>query len=151
MTPDGTTGALVLWAVPLLPGLIGLALLITGRRGDPVAGTVALVATGASTPLAAVTSVLRPESSVVWLPFADGALDLALTGHGFAAPLAVVVAVTALLVLIYATADIERDGARARFFGFMALFVGAMQLVVLGNDLMTVLIGFDWSAPAPTR
>lgn len=143
MTPDGTTGALVLWAVPLLPGLIGLALLITGRRGDPVAGTVALVATGASTPLAAVTSVLRPESSVVWLPFADGALDLALTGHGFAAPLAVVVAVTALLVLIYATADIERDGARARFFGFMALFVGAMQLVVLGNDLMTVLIGFE--------
>jgi NADH-quinone oxidoreductase subunit L len=135
--------ALPLWAVALLPAVVGLALLLTGRRSDPVAGALAILAAAGCAALAGLAWSTRPESAVQWLPIRDGGLDLTLDAGGIGAPLALLVAATAFLVLVYAQADIGQGEARARFFGFMALFVGGMQLVVLAGDLLTLLIGFE--------
>ncbi|MDX1540210.1 MAG: proton-conducting transporter membrane subunit, partial [Geminicoccaceae bacterium] len=134
---------LMLWAIPLLPMTLGLALLLAGRRADRLAGMTSVVAAFASGGLAALAWAERPESAVPWLPAGKTVLELMLDTEGIGAPLAVLVASTAALVLIYALRDIGRSEARARFFGFMALFTGGMQLVVLADDLLTVLIGFE--------
>lgn len=136
-------GAILLWAVALLPALVGIALLLAGHRVDRIAGPIAILATATSALLAALTWPHRPVSTVAWLPLGDGSIDLTLNAAGIGAPLAVMVATTALLVLIYALAYMAHDEARARFFGFMALFTGGMQLVVMADDLLTVLIGFE--------
>lgn len=134
---------LLLWAVPLLPGLVGVGLLLAGRQADRLAGPVAMVAAVGSGILAGLAWSERPASAVRWLPLGEGGLDLTLNAAGIGAPLAVLVTVTSFLILIYALGDIGRGEARARFFGFMALFTGGMQLVVLSSDLLTILIGFE--------
>ena len=85
----------------------------------------------------------RPEASVDWLPAGDSDPDPRADRGGRGRP-----AVghwsprSPLLVFVYAIGLMGR-GADARFFGFMTLFLGAMQTVVLATDLLTVLIGFE--------
>jgi len=132
-----------LWALPLGPSALGLALLAVQRRVPaPLAAAVAVAAAAGALALAGHAWMARPEASVDWLPAGDSTLTLGLTAAAEGAPLSVMVAAVSLLVFVYAIGLMGR-GADARFFGFMTLFLGAMQTVVLATDLLTVLIGFE--------
>lgn len=137
------SGGLSLWLLPLGPAALGLGLLAAQRRiAAPLAAAVALAAAAGALALAVLAWIRRPEAAVDWLSTGDRALTLGLSAANEGAPLSVMVAAVSLLVFVYAIGLMGR-GADARFFGFMTLFLGAMQTVVLAADLLTALIGFE--------
>lgn len=133
----------MLWLLPLLPAGVGLALLARGEAADDAAGPAAIGVAALALAGSGWAWAARPEASADWLPFADSALPIALSAAGEGAPLAVVVAAVSLAVFAYARAFMGIAEYRARFFGFMALFLGAMLWLVLARDLLALVIGFE--------
>ncbi|SOC50142.1 NADH:ubiquinone oxidoreductase subunit 5 (chain L)/Multisubunit Na+/H+ antiporter, MnhA subunit [Blastococcus aggregatus] len=151
------SGALT--ALVLLPAVCGTGLLVTGRVADRIAGPVAVGVAGAGVVLAALVADARPSVSMPFLGIVDGG-DLRLVVDGLSAVLVVLVAAIALLVTVFAVADLPADDARARFFGYLLLFVAAMLATVTAATLPTLLlawevmgatsfalIGFRWEEP----
>lgn len=130
----------VLWLLPLLPACLAGVLLCAGRRADRTAGALAVLAAAAVLVLAVAAWAGRPVTALPWLPIGDGALSLHLSAAGTNAPMAALVAAMTVLVLVYSIGYIGRS---ARFFGLMSLFLGAMLLLVLADDLLTLLIGWE--------
>jgi NADH:ubiquinone oxidoreductase subunit 5 (subunit L)/multisubunit Na+/H+ antiporter MnhA subunit len=136
-------GAHWLWALPGFPALVGGLLLIWSGRARPLAGPVVIIVNALVLALAIWAWLERPSVELAWLPQDDQALRLHLSAADQAAPLATMVAAVALLVMVYSQGYLERDEARGRFFGFMALFLGAMLWLVLADDLLTILMGWE--------
>ncbi|RZU30816.1 proton-conducting transporter membrane subunit [Blastococcus saxobsidens] len=143
----------------LSPALTGAVLLLAGRRADRAAGPVAVVVTGVTVALAALVAVTRPRLSAPFLGIVEGG-DLRLVVDGLSAVLVVLVTGIALLVTAFAVADLPTDAARARFFGYLLLFVAAMLATVTAATLPALLlawevmgatsyalIGFRWEEP----
>lgn len=132
----------VLWALPLLPLLVGALLSIASalRPGlDRVAAPVAVGTAGVVLLLAGAAATGRPSARVPFLTSAD----LALAVDGLSAVLIVTVAAVTLLVLLFSGADLRPGEARARFFGLMLVFTGAMLVTVTATNLLTLLLAWE--------
>lgn len=140
-------GALV--ALVLLPALAGALLLLTSRRADRAAGPLAVAVSAAGVALALVAAVARPAVSAPFLGVVEGG-DLRLSVDGLSAVLAVTVALVAVLVVGFAVVDLPADSARARFFGFMLLFVAAMLATVTAATFPTLLLAWEVMGATPT-
>jgi NADH-quinone oxidoreductase subunit L len=132
----------VLWALPLLPLLVG-ALLSVGAaldRGlDRVAAPVAVGTAAIVLLLAGIAAAGRPQ---VHAPFLAGT-DVGLGVDGLSAVMVVTVAAVTLLVLLFSAADLRPGEARARFFGLMLVFTGAMLVTVTATNLLTLLFAWE--------
>lgn len=82
------------------------------------------------------------NASRSWGPGAgpDG-LRLRLAVEGFAGPMAVLVAVVAASVVLYAATGSEPG--RRRLVGWLVGFAAAMELLVLAGDLLTLLVAWE--------
>ena len=128
----------MLWLVALTPILCGL-LLMARRPGSRalLASFAALALLGSAALLGAAAS---DGSGSTWRW--SGMLVL----HAGLTPLSLMVAATvfgiALPVLVYAALR-ESGSGLARLVGGLLVFTGAMQLLVLAADLLTLLIGWE--------
>ena len=134
---SGTLAALV-----LLPTAGGAALLLGGRAADRLAGALAVAVSGTAVALAAVVAGTRPRLSVPFLGIVDGG-DLRLQVDGLSAVLVVLVAGIAALVTVFAVADLPGTAARARFFGYLQLFLAAMLVTVTAATLPALLLAWE--------
>jgi NADH-quinone oxidoreductase subunit L len=132
-----------LWLTILLPAVVAAALLASGPKADRIAGPAAIATALVTLLISAAVWAFRPASAMPWLPYGEETLSLTLSAARSAGPLSVVVAGVTLLVLIYALGFLDLREQRARFFGFMALFLAAMQLFVFAQDLLVVLISWE--------
>ena len=143
----------MIWALPLLPALAGLALWARppARSGAAAAAVAALAA------LAALL-LAGTEGHFFW----SDAIGLRASLPPIAATMAVAVPLVALPILIFAAA--ERPAGLPRLLGLLLVFVGGMELIVIAADLVTLLIGWEivgacswalighrWREAAPTR
>ncbi|WP_336031572.1 proton-conducting transporter transmembrane domain-containing protein [Geodermatophilus sp. FMUSA9-8] len=135
-------GAGWLAGLVLLPALVGAVLLIGGRRADRAAGPVALGVTAAAVVLAGITVAVRPRWSVPFLGVLDGG-DLRFTVDGLSAVLVALVAGIALLVTVFAVADLPGGAPRARFFGYLLVFIAAMLATVTAATLPALLMAWE--------
>lgn len=147
-----------LWALVAVPLAAGGLLAAGGRRADRYAPGVAVPAAAAVLVLAGYAAVERPTAQaplLAGLPFGLGA-------DGLSGPMAVTVAAVTLAVLVFSAGDTGADEPRARFFGLMLLFSGAMLVTVTATTLPALLmgwefmgatswalIGFRWRDPVP--
>ncbi len=122
----------MIWALPLLPAIAGLAL---WAAPPPRPGAAAAVMAGLTALLAALLA--GAAGHLAW----SEALPLRASLPPLAAVVAVAVPLVALPVLLFAAAD--RGPALPRLLGLLLVFVGAMELVVIANDLVTLLIGWE--------
>jgi NADH:ubiquinone oxidoreductase subunit 5 (subunit L)/multisubunit Na+/H+ antiporter MnhA subunit len=125
--------------VPLVPvlGMVGVFALRTNRRAAAWTAFATMLATLA---VAAVAAAQGAEYSWAW----GAGLRLQLAAVGFARILAVLVPAVAAPVLLYATTSEALEPAPlARLLGSLCGFVGAMELLVLAEDLLTLLIGWE--------
>jgi NADH-quinone oxidoreductase subunit L len=132
----------VLSTLVLVPAVGGVTLLVTGRRADRLAGAVAVAVTAAVLALAATVAVARPQVSLPFLGVVNGG-DLRLVVDGLSAVLVLLVAAIALLVTVFATADLPERAARGRFFGYLLLFVAAMLTTVTAATMPALLLGWE--------
>lgn len=146
--------AALLWAVPGLPALAGVLLALFRPTSRRVAWAATLATATATVGLATAVLLLAP---VAQAPFVlDSVFGLAV--DPLAGAVLVTVAVVALLVVVFAAGDVDRDPAR--FGGLMLLFVAAVAVTVTATTLPTLLvawevmgatsyalIGFAWDEP----
>lgn len=127
----------MIWAVALLPALAGALLWGAGRersRTTLAAGAVvAILAT-----LALALGVGEASAAFRW----GAGLELTLEATGLSRVMAVLVPLVAAPVAAYAAYH-EPEHGLARLVGLLSAFVGAMELLVLSADLLTLLIGWE--------
>ncbi|MEU3253406.1 proton-conducting transporter membrane subunit [Streptomyces sp. NPDC006997] len=129
----------VLWALLALPLAAGAVLLAAGRAADRAAPAVAVATAAASLALACAAAFGHPA---VRAPLLSG-LPLRLRVDGLSGLLVVTVAAVTVAVLVFSVWDIGPGEARARFFGLMLLFAGAMLATVTAADLLTLLMAWE--------
>ncbi|QTP54015.1 NADH-quinone oxidoreductase subunit L [Billgrantia sulfidoxydans] len=129
---------MTLWAVPLTPWLLSLLLYGAGRRFGPLAlglsAGVALLLTLAVTGLSLNAGVV---ASYRWSESLTLGLERSLAGDVFAW----LVPLVALPVTLYAAIHVRQ--APHRLVALLLAFVGAMQLLVLASDLLTLLVAWE--------
>ncbi|MGI8875602.1 MAG: NADH-quinone oxidoreductase subunit 5 family protein [Egibacteraceae bacterium] len=158
------TTAVALWLVVLGPLVIGPLLWAGGARLRKAArsrllGTVAGVGLSATLLGAIAAAVADVGAEFAW---GDG-LVLTLSAVDVAGVVAVLVPTVGLPVVAYAAVHEDAAGL-PRLLGLLVAFVGAMELLVLAADLLTLLIawelvaalswaliGFSWGDPDNVR
>lgn len=132
----------MLWSLPLLSLLAGAVLGVAFRRGGAVRGAlggVAVAVVAATAGIAGWAVSARPAAALDW----GAGLALTLrTDHPAVVVMALLVPLVALPVVAYAAAHEDARGL-GRLVGGLVAFVGAMELLVLAGDLLTLLIGWE--------
>lgn len=129
----------MLWLLIAVPLAVGSALLVSGRRADAVAAPTAVAATVATLVLSIVAAVQRPAAAASYMEGASFGLRV----DGLSAVMVVTVSVVLLAVLVFAAGELGRDEARARFFGLMLVFAGAMLVTVTATTLVALLMAWE--------
>ena len=140
--------------IPLLP-LLGAAICGLAGRWLPKAWLYAVALTAVLLSFAvgvlAFTQIvpLPPETSklheLVWPWFSAGALhvDLALTLDRLSGTLVLVITGVGFLIHVYSVGYIDEDPGYWRYFAYLNLFVAAMLLLVLGDNLVAMFVGWE--------
>jgi NADH-quinone oxidoreductase subunit L len=121
------------WLLVIAP-LAGAAFGGMVRRAVVIAPALGLVATAAIGVWAAATEA---ASTVAWGP----RFELGLAATDFTRVMVVLIPLIALPIVIYAAAT--EMIARVRLIVLLTAFVGAMELLVLASDLLTLLLGWE--------
>lgn len=120
----------------VLPAL-GSALVLGLRRRSRAVGVAAVCSAVATLLVAVVAAGAEPELAWRW----SDALELSIAADGFARVMVVLVPVVAAPVLAYAAATVEEG--RTRLLALLLGFVGAMELLVVASDLLTLLFAWE--------
>ncbi|MGI8458289.1 MAG: NADH-quinone oxidoreductase subunit 5 family protein [Propionibacteriaceae bacterium] len=132
-----TLGSGLLWAAVGLPLVVGIALVLLRPRSRRLAWASTLGAASLTLLLTGVVARLRPE---VQVPFVLDAV-FGLRVDALAAIVTVTVAAVAVLVLVFAAADVT--DSVARFGGLMLIFVAAVLVTVTATTLPTLLVAWE--------
>ena len=121
------------WLLAVVPVVAAVVAVLVPRRATAiaVAALVSVVAVGIWAAATEATSI------VSW----GARLELTLAATSLSRVMAVLVPVIALPIVLYAAAT-ETTG-RVRLIALLTAFVGAMELLVVANDLLTLLIGWE--------
>lgn len=143
MTTLSAAAALII-LLPFVAALAGLAL----GRHRVLAQRIAVTATALSLAIAvaAGTRVWGGEAEfTVWGVIPTGWVPIEITtrADSLGLTLAVMVTSVALAVQIYSTAYLRRDPRYGSYAALVSLFTAAMLLVVLADDLIVLLVGWE--------
>ena len=142
-----------IWLIFILPyvgALATVALRKAGRLGDYVAVAFAfLSALFAFTMLLpilegqtlTITNVGPLTTSVPWI--SGLGLTVGVLSDAYTAILTNVVAWVSFLIIFYSIEYMKDDGGHNRYFFFIALFIGSMQLIVLSDNLLSLFVGWE--------
>ncbi len=141
-----------IWMVFILPyagALLTAALRKAGRAKDYVAPVFAFLS--ALFALSLLIPVLEGGSLRVYdsiipqsVPWISGLnLTMGVLADPFTAILSNVVAWVSFLIVLYSVEYMKEDGGTARYFFFISLFIGSMQLIVLSDNLLSLFIGWE--------
>ncbi len=142
-----------IWLIFILPyagALVTIALRKLGRMGDYAAAAFALLSAGFA--LIMLLPVLEGQpitiSNVgpltVSVPWISGLnITMGVLTDSYTAILANVVAWVSFLIVFYSLEYMKDDGGHNRYFFFISLFIGSMQLIVLSDNLLSLFIGWE--------
>ncbi|MFJ9030632.1 NADH-quinone oxidoreductase subunit L [Streptomyces sp. NPDC102274] len=131
--------SVLLWALLALPLTAGTLLAVMGRAADRAAPVAAVATALVTLGLAIAVALGRPAAGA---PLLDG-LPVRLAVDGLSGLMAVTVAAITTAVLVLSVGDIRPGEARARFFGLMLLFSGAMLTTVTAATLPVLLMAWE--------
>lgn len=129
---------MTLWLLPLLPIVAGAIIVVMGDRPRRWLGTTAIAVLGGTVVLALLATTWDWTAMLAW----SDTIRLSAALTPISAAVAVMVPVIALAVTFHATQH-EAEKGIGRLTGLMILFTGGMELVVVANDLLVLLIGWE--------
>ena len=130
----------MLWLLPLLP-LGGSALVLLLRRRGPT-----LLGAAAVTTLLVVLAVAVVAAARGWAaPWPGWGPRLApgIAAVGVGRVMAVLVPAIAVPVVLYAASSLRAEAGLPRLLALLVAFTGAMELLVLAEDFLTLLVGWE--------
>jgi len=139
--------------IPLVP-LVGSLLLMTlgARLGRSFVNIVAcaVVAVSFLFSCRAVMELAQAGGGVflldhvyTWLEAGGLSVDLAFRIDQLSAVMCMIITGVGLLIHVYSTGYMSHDADFARFFGYLNLFTAAMLVLVLGDSLPVMFIGWE--------
>jgi len=136
------------WSVVAVPVAVACAVALAGRRlGRGVALLASLapawvLATGVS---AALFAPVGGEGAIGAgaLPWLGVGLDVGWAIDGLATVMLCLVGIVALLVIVFSDGYLALAEARPRYFALLALFTGAMSLLVIADGFLGLFIGWE--------
>jgi NADH-quinone oxidoreductase subunit L len=138
------------WLVPALTLAAWALILLVGRRLPGKGAPLGILAVGAGWLLSLgilgrVIGGAEPyHLQGDWTPFAaDLHIPIGITVDGLAAVLLVVVTTVSLLVQIYSVGYMRGDKRYVLFFANLSLFTTGMLVVVLADNLLFLLVGWE--------
>ncbi|GAA5104142.1 NADH-quinone oxidoreductase subunit L [Haloechinothrix salitolerans] len=136
------------WLLVAFPALGALILLAGGRRTDAWGHLL-----GCATVLASFVYGLalffasdgKPSDTTLWswMPVADLQIDLGLRIDALSLVFVLLITGVGSLIHIYAIGYMADDTDRRRFFGYFNLFVAAMLILVLGDNFVSLYLGWE--------
>jgi len=138
--------------VPLFPFLGFLILALAGARlSKPQIAWVGVGSVAVSALLAAwlgaefLNGTLQPYSRVLgtWMAVGDLSVPFGFYLDALSVTMLFVVTGVGFLIHLYAAGFMEDDPGYARFFAYMNLFVSAMLVLVLADNLMLLYLGWE--------
>ncbi len=142
----------VLFPTALGALLLGVMALVAARRGTAgpakLAGPLATVCAVASFCLALGVVLQLPEGGVTatlgtWIEAGRFKVDVALRADPLSALMLMVVTGVGSLIHVYATGYMANEHGRLRFFCYLNLFLTAMLVLVLGENLLLLFAGWE--------
>ena len=143
-----------LWLIPFLPVLGFVALALggghMGRRtlaviGAAPTGAAALVALATAVSFIASPPAGRAHDQILWTWFHIGgfAPRIALYLDPLSVVMTLVVTCVGFLILLYSVQFMRGDEGYRRFFAYMNLFIASMLVLVLADDFLFLLVGWE--------
>lgn len=143
----------LLWLVPTLPLISFIVLAIFGKRLGKMGGVIGTAALGITALLTIIIGIgflsSPPDGSVyeqtlwTWFSIKDFSPEIALYLDPMSLVFIFVITFVGFLIHWYSMEYMEGDEGYSRFFAYMNLFVCSMLLLVLGNDLLLVYLGWE--------
>ena len=140
----------LIFILPFVGALATVSLRKTGRLGDYAAAGFsflsAIFATTMVLPLLegqslTVNSVPPLSTSIPWISGLN--LTVGVLTDPYTSVLTSVVAWISFLIVLYSVEYMKDDGGHNRYFFFITLFIGSMQLIVLSDNLLSLFIGWE--------
>lgn len=141
------------WLMFVVPALVGGFLLVVGKRADKWGHWLALASTVFSLVLGAIITLqmlqLPSETRRVtqtlftWMPVGRFQVDFGVLIDPLSMTFVMLVTFVGSLILLYSVGYMSKDPDRRRFFAYLALFVAAMLLLVLGDSYVTLFFGWE--------
>jgi NADH-quinone oxidoreductase subunit L len=138
------------WLIPTLPLLAWAVILLVGKRTPGKGAPIGIVAVGVGWVLsigilAGVIAGDAPYSiGTTWAPISGQFnIPIGIDVDGLAAVLLFVVTTVSLFVQIYSVSYMRGDERYTIFFSKLSLFTAGMLIVVLANNLLMLLVGWE--------
>ena len=143
-----------LWLVPALPLAGFLILFLTqGRMPNPLVAMIGAGSVGFSALVALVASLdfyttMAPDEKYVqvlwtWMDAGGFTPSITLYLDGLSLVMIGVITGVGFLIHLYATGYMAHEEGYSRFFAYMNLFVFAMLMLVLGDNLLVLYLGWE--------
>jgi NADH-quinone oxidoreductase subunit L len=131
--------------VLLLPLASAAVIALFLRRAGGLAATVSVLT---ATAIAAIAVILalhneRFEASFEWLRFGTFSLSLGIKFDDLAALMLAMVGVVGLCIHVFSLGYMHDEGAKARFFGGLSIFMFSMIGIVLADNLFMMFIFWE--------
>ena len=148
---ETTTGAIGLaWLIPVIP-LVGflVVLAVTRTLRERAAGiAIAAAAVSFVLSLAVFAQVLGDTATHIrpmptWIEVGPLSVTFSLMIDQLTAVMLLVVTGVGLLIHIYSLGYMHGDARYERFFAYLNLFLGSMLVLVLGENLLTLFLGWE--------
>jgi len=145
------------WLIPVLPYLAFFVIVFFGKKMPGKGAEVGIAAIAGSFLLSVLvffTTIGRIasqgehfqgyEKSLTWLKFGQGkTLELGVKIDGLTVVMLIVVTFVSLMVHIYSTAYMKGEVRYTFFFAALSLFTGSMLTLVLANNILQLLVGWE--------
>src|SRR5919106_249814 len=148
-TPSMLDYDLLRW-IPLIPLLASLVNLFWGRAlGKKTAGALACAAVGASFALALYVFWQLPATAIfrdlvyTWIESGSFHVNLSFQVDALAAVMLLVVTGIGFLIHLYSLGYMGHDEGMVRFFVYLNLFIFFMLLLVMGDNLLILFVGWE--------
>lgn len=144
----------LVFLIPLFP-LLGFVLLVAGGRklGEPMAGWLATAMCGGAFAMTAVVfaelvSRDRDQRSInqklfEWVPAGDFSVDMGFLADPLSIAMALFITGVGTLIHLYSIGYMHGDENFSKFFVYLNLFVAAMLLLILGDNLLLTFLGWE--------
>jgi NADH-quinone oxidoreductase subunit L len=148
-TPSIVAYDLLRW-IPLIPLLASVVNLFWGRAlGKKTAGALACAAVGASFALAvyvfwqlSATTIFR-DLVYAWIESGSFQVNLSFQVDALTAVMLLVVTGIGFLIHLYSLGYMGHDEGMVRFFVYLNLFIFFMLLLVMGDNLLILFVGWE--------
>ncbi|MPZ00865.1 MAG: NADH-quinone oxidoreductase subunit L [Actinophytocola sp.] len=136
------------WLLVAFPALGALILLAGGRRTDAwghLLGCATVLASFAYGVALFFATDGKPQDTTLysWMPVDDLQVDLGLRIDALSLVFVLLITGVGALIHIYAVGYMSDDIDRRRFFGYFNLFVAAMLILVLGDNFVSLYLGWE--------